>query len=233
MASALHSVPPGSERSSASSMVFSTQATSGWPVTSLIAAATSSATAYPGREESSGFLWNRAEPSRPCARASFPNPFSSMSCPPARSSPQSREARLTSVRVGSTASAAARRVCPSSSASAQPSAVRDRTLETTSVATPALMPSRTSSRTGARRASGMTIPGSRSSRRHTPPRFPGLHQDQRWCTGPAHARTARRERHAGPGRLPRTAASPSPRSGSLTPGAASLTAESTQASSSR
>ena len=111
-ASAPHSVPPGSERSRASSIVFSTQVTSGLPVTSAMAAATSSATAYPSRDESSGFLWNRAAPGRPCARASPSYPRCSASWPPVRSFPHSREARLTSVSVGSTASAAARRVCP-------------------------------------------------------------------------------------------------------------------------
>ena len=147
-----------------------------------------------------------------------------------RNSPHNREARLTSVRVGSTASAAARRACPGSNASAQPSAVRDSTLATTSAPTPALIPSRTSNSTGALRANGRITSGSSSSRCRTPPWAPDTAGGSSLvCAASARPNAtscaARRARTAA-----RTAASPAPRSGSLAPGAASLTAESTQAS---
>ena len=132
--------------------------------------------------------------------------------------------------VGSTASAAARRLCPGSSASAQPSPARASTLATTSVPTPALIPSRTSSSTGAVRASGRITSGSRSSRCRTPAWVP----DTRPGSSPVCAASAAANAMSCAARLARTAArtaaSPAPRSGSLTPGAASLTAESTQAS---
>ena len=56
---------------------------------------------------------------------------------------------------------------------------------------------------------------------------------RRWCARRARRRTPGRARPRRARTAARTAASPAPRSGSLTPGAASLTAESTQASLSR
>src|SRR5664280_1742358 len=79
IAAAGQTVPAGSERSRASSMVLSTQVTSRWPPWSSMAAPTSWATAKPGWELSSGFLWNSRAPARPWARTSSAYPRCSTS----------------------------------------------------------------------------------------------------------------------------------------------------------
>ena len=232
-ASAPHSVPPGSERSRASSMVFSTQVTSGMPVTSAIAAATSSAHGVPEPGGIQRLLVEQGR-ARHAVRTAQRAHTRAARRPGRRRAARriSSEARLTSVSVGSTARAAAAAVCPGSSASAQPSAARRQHAGDDLGGHPGAHPVQHQQQHGcAAGPAARPQPGSRSSRCRGPAAVTA--PVRRWCARPARPRRPHRAPHAGPATAESTAASPAPRSGSLTPGAASLTAESTQASCSR
>ena len=211
--------------------MFSTQVTRGWPVTSAMAAATSSATAYPSREESSGFLWNSGRARQPVGPGQrlVPAPLGVLAAGAQLAAEQRGPADLGEggqhgERGGPAVLPGQQRLGP---AVPGPRRARSRSPR---------CPPRRSSRPGRAaapgrsRASGRTtvgqqvlqVPHARVGAGHRP-------GSSRVCAASAAANAvswaARRARTAA-----RTAASPAPRSGSLTPGAASLTAESTHAS---